>query len=330
MAQAWSTPVTDPVIDWLLASDPAIRWQVMRDLLDAPESLWKAERAKVETEGWGAKLLSHQDDDGQWAAGAFIPAGFDAHEWTEHGQPWTATCFSLSQLREFGLDPSSDRARRTVDLIGANSRWDEGGQPYWQGEVEECINGRTVADGAYFGVDVSRIVDRLVGEAQADGGWNCERANGSLRSSFATTINVLEGLLAFESATGGTPQSKAARRAGEDYLLKRHLFRRLSTGEAADKRFLCLCHPSRWRYDILRALDYFRAATLLCGAAPDPRLSEAIGHLRSRRLENGAWPLDWRPAGRVWFDVDDGVDAPSRWVTLKAMRVLKWWDAHLP
>ncbi len=318
--------MNDLVIEWLLASDPAIRWQVLRDLLDAPEPIWKAERAKVETEGWGARLLSHQDADGQWAGGAFIPAGFDPHEWSERGQPWTATCFSLSQLREFGLDPSSSRARETVELIGGNSRWDEGGQPYWQGEVEECINGRTVADGAYFGVDVSAIVERLIGEVQADGGWNCERANGSLRSSFASTINVLEGLLEFERATGGTPRSRAARRAGEDYLLKRHLFRRLSTGEPADKRFLCLCHPSRWHYDILRALDYFRAAGLLSGAAPDPRLSEAIGHLRSKRLENGTWPLDWRPAGRVWFDLDDGVDVPSRWVTLKAMRVLKWWN----
>ncbi|RVD64180.1 squalene cyclase, partial [Mesorhizobium sp. M4A.F.Ca.ET.029.04.2.1] len=142
--------------------------------------------------GWGARLLACQDEDGQWAGGAFVPAGFTPEEWREHGQPWTATCFSLSQLREFGLDPASDRARRAVDLVGANSRWDEGGQPYWQGEVEECINGRTVADGAYFGVDVSAIVERLVGERLDDGGWNCERANGSLRSSFASTINVLE------------------------------------------------------------------------------------------------------------------------------------------
>ena len=162
------------VIDWLLDSDPSIRWQVMRDLLDAPESEWTAERAKMETEGWGARLLSYQDEDGQWAGGAFVPSDFDPREWQERGQPWTATSFSLSQLREFGLDPSSDRAKRTVELIGANSRWDEGGQPYWEGEVEECINGRTVADGAYFGVDVSPIVDRLVGERLADGGWNCE------------------------------------------------------------------------------------------------------------------------------------------------------------
>lgn len=153
----------DSVIDWLLDSDPSIRWQVMRDLLDAPESEWAAERAKIETEGWGAKLLSYQDQDGQWAGGAFLPRDFDHREWQELGQPWTATTFSLSQLREFGLDPTSDQAKRTVELLGVNSHWDEGGQPYWEGEVEECINGRTVADGAYFGVDVSSIVDRLVG-----------------------------------------------------------------------------------------------------------------------------------------------------------------------
>src|SRR5262245_27970300 len=148
------------VIDWLLDSDPSIRWQVMRDLLDAPESEWSAERAKVETEGWGARLLSHRDEDGQWAGGAFVPRDFEPREWQAVGQPWTATTFSLSQLREFGLDPWSDRARRTVELIGANSRWDEGGQPYWEGEVEGCINGRHVADGAYLGVDVSRLVER--------------------------------------------------------------------------------------------------------------------------------------------------------------------------
>ncbi|MCA1443993.1 squalene cyclase [Ensifer sp. IC4062] len=319
-----------PVIEWLLDSDPSIRWQVMRDLLEVPEPEWRAERARVEIDGWGAKLLSFQDTDGQWAGGAFVPAGFDPREWSEHGQPWTATCFSLSQLREFGLDPSSDRARRTVELIGANSRWDEGGQPYWEGEVEECINGRTVADGAYFGVDVSPIVDRLIGERLDDGGWNCERINGSLRSSFASTINVLEGLLEYERATGGTPLSKEARRSGEEFLLERNLFRRLSTGQPADERFLCFVHPNRWRYDVMRALDYFRSSAMLTGAGPDPRLVDAIEHVRSRRLEDGTWPLDWSPTGRVWFEVDEGPGKPSRWVTLRAMRVLKWWDRSHP
>ena len=315
------------VIDWLLDSDPSIRWQVMHDLLDVPDSEWMAERAKVETEGWGAKLLSYQDEDGQWAGGAFLPCDFDPREWSERGQPWTATTFSLSQFREFGLDPLSERAKRTVGLIGANSRWDEGGQPYWEGEVEECINGRTVADGAYFGVDVAPIVDRLVGERLDDGGWNCERINGSVRSSFASTINVLEGLLEYERATGGTPSSQAARKSGEEYLLERRLFRRLSTGEPADKRFLSFLHPNRWHYDVLRALDYFRSSAILTGAAPDRRLGEAIGYVRSRRLRNGTWPLDASPRGRVWFELEDGQGKPSRWVTLRAMRVLRWWES---
>lgn len=315
------------VIDWLLRSDPAVRWQVMRDVLDAPDAEWRAERARVETEGWGAQLLSHQDADGQWAGGAFVPAGFGPQAWQTQGQPWTATSFALTQLREFGLDPASASARRTVALVGAHARWDEGGQPYWEGETEECINGRTVADGAYFGADISAIVARLTGERQADGGWNCERCNGSQRSSFASTINVLEGLLEYEKATGGTPQSRAARLAGETYLLERKLFRRLSSGEPADERFLTFLYPNRWRYDILRALDYFRAASLFAGTRPDPRIAEAIGHLRSRRLEDGRWPLDWQTPGRVWFDMDEGPGKPSLWITLRAMRVLKWWDA---
>jgi hypothetical protein len=320
---------SDSVIEWLLDSDPSIRWQVMRDLLDAPEAEWRAERANVEAEGWGARLLSYEDEDGQWAGGAFVPSDFNWSEWQQVGQPWTATTFALSQLREFGLDPASDRAKRAVALIGVSSRWDHAGQPYWEGEVEECINGRIVADGAYFGVDVSSIVDRLVGERLDDGGWNCERANGSVRSSFASTINVLEGLLEYEKATGGTPESEAARNSGEEYLLARNLFRRVSTGEVADERFLSFLHPNRWRYDVLRALDYFRSASALTGTGPDPRLGEAVDHLRSRRLDHGTWPVDWNLPGRVWFDVNDGQGEPSRWVTLRAMRVLRWWERSL-
>ena len=323
MERSAATAADGAVIDWLLDSDPAIRWQAMRDLLDAPEAEWRAERARVETEGWGARLLSYEDEDGQWAGGAFLPSDFDAREWRDVGQPWTSTTFSLSQLHELGLDPASDRARRAVELVGANSRWDHAGQPYWEGEVEECINGRTVADGAYFGVDVSPIVDRLVGERLNDGGWNCERANGSARSSFASTINVLEGLLEFERATGGTPASRAARESGEEFLLKRNLFRRLSTGEPADERFLAFLHPHRWRYDVLRALDYFRASAALTGAAPDPRLAEAVAHVRSRRRADGTWPRDWTLPGRVWFEMDEEPGKPSRWVTLRAMRVLR-------
>ncbi len=314
------------MMDWLLDSDPAIRWQVMRDVLDAPEAQWRGERARVETEGWGARFLALRDDDGQWAGGAYFPRDFDPREFETTGQPWTATAWALSDLRELGLDPASERARDAAARAGRSARWEHEGQPFWEGEVEECINGRTVAIGAYFGVDVAPIVDRLVGERLDDGGWNCRRADGSVRSSFASTINVLEGLLEFERATGGTPPSRAARASGEEYLLERRLFRRLSTGEPADERFLAFLHPSRWRYDVLRALDHFRAASTLTGAAPDPRLGEGVEHVRSRRSDDGAWPLDWRLPGRVWFDVDDGPGEPSRWITLGALRVLRWWD----
>jgi len=316
------------VINWLLdpeKSDPSIRWQVMHDLLESLESEWQAERAKVETEGWGELLLGLEDEDGRWAGGAHFPSDF---VWggDERGQPWTSTSHSLSQLREFGFDSSTARARRMVELIGENARWEHDNQRYWEGEVEPCINGQLVSNGAYFGVDMAPVVERLVGERLEDGGWNCEAENGSVRSSFDTTIDVLEGLLEFERVTGGTSESREARLAGEDYLLKRSLFRRLSTGEPADERYLNFLHPNRWHYDVLRALDYFRDASELTGAAPDPRLAEVIEHVRSRRLEDGTWPLDWNPVGRTWFDVDEGNGKSSRWITLRAMRVLKWWD----
>lgn len=312
------------VVAWLLDSDPAIRWQVQRDLLDVPESEWSAERVKVETSGWGAQLLAHQDADGQWAGGAFVPANFDWQEWQDVGQPWTATSFSLTQLRLLGLDPASDAARRTVELIGANSRWDNAGQPFWEGEVEDCINGRTVTDGAYFGVDVAPIVSRLVGSRRTDGGWNCDHE--STRSSFASTINVLEGLLAYEVATGGTTASRDARLSGEEYLLQRGLFRRLSTGDVADPAFLRIINPYRWHYDVLRALEHFRAAAVHGGTAPDARLAEAVEAIRSRRGSDGRWPLDVRLPGRVWIEMDEDEDAPSRWVTLRAAKVLRWWS----
>lgn len=320
---------SNKVVEWLLDSDPAIRWQVMRDILDVPESKWAAERAKIEVSGWGERLLSLQDADGQWAGGAFVPRNYSIEDWKRYGQSWKATCFSLQMLREMGFDPKSDRAKETVGLIGLNCRWDHDGQPYWDGEVEECINGRTVADGAYFGVDVSHIVQRLITEQQADGGWNCERANGSVRSSYHTTINVLEGLLEFEKATGGTAEGKAARKAGELYLLERGLFRRLSTGLPADEKFLHIHHPNRWEYDILRALDYFRSAGIFDGTAPDERLDEAVAHVRSKRLQEGAWPLERTSGGPVWFAIDSNPGEPSKWLTLRAMRVLKWWDSHL-
>jgi hypothetical protein len=309
------------VVDWLLDSDPAVRWQVLRDIVGAPPELVAAERARVAAEGWGARLLGLQGEDGQWAGGACFPAGF---RWSEMapGQPWTSTLPTLQLLRELGVDPDDPRVRRAVAQVAERCRWEHAGQPFFAGEVEPCINGRTVALGVTFDRDVEGVVARLLGEQLADGGWNCEAENGSLRSSFATTINVLEGLLAYERATGGSAELAAARRRGDEYLLERRLFRRKSTGEVCDPAWLEFSFPPRWRYDVLRALDYFREA----GGPPDPRVDEAIELVRSRRQPDGTWLLENTHPGAVHFALEDGDGRPSRWNTLRALRVLGWYE----
>jgi hypothetical protein len=313
------------VLDWLLDSDPAIRWQVLRDLVDAPAEAVAAERTRIADEGWGARLLALQEPDGQWAGGACFPDR-TRFTWTAgggHGQPWISTLPVLQLLWEFGIDPRDERIRAAVARVRDACRWEHAGQRFFDGEVEPCINGRTVALGAWFGQDVEPVVARLLGEQLADGGWNCEAENGSVRSSFDTTINVLEGLLAHERATGGSAATFAARRRGEEYLLERHLFRRKSTGAVVDPAWLDSAFPVRWHYDVLRGLDYFRAT----GAAPDPRMAEAIALLRAKRQADGAWLLDRTHPGAVPFELEDGVGLPSRWNTLRALRVLRWWDA---
>ena len=308
------------VLDWLLDSDPAVRWQVLRDLAGAPPEVVAAERARVATEGWGAELLALRDDDGQWAGGACFPADFRGD--FSQGQPWTSTFPTLALLRDFGIDPDAAPVRETVALVGENCRWEHAGQPFFAGEVEPCINGRTVAIGAYFGVEVDTIVARLLDEQLADDGWNCETENGSVRSSFATTMCVLDGLLEHERVTGGSAQTVEARRRGEKYLLDRVLFRRLSTGEVADPNWLQFSFPTWWHYDVLRALDYFRAV----GEAPDPRMGEAVALVRSKQQPDGTWLLENTHLGAVHFSMEAGDGQPSRWNTLRALRVLNWYD----
>jgi len=308
------------ITDWLLDSDPAIRWQVLRDLLRAPADVVAAERAKVATEGWGARLLDLLGEDGQWAGGACFPARSFNWRAENQGQPWTATLPTLQLLHDFGIDPRADRLRRAVALVKDHCCWEHAGQPFFSGEVEPCINGRTVTLGACFHQDVSGVVARLLDEQLDDGGWNCEAENGSVRSSFATTINVLEGLLAHERATGGSAESIAARRRGEEYLLERKLFRRRSTGEIVNPAWLQFSFPVRWHYDVLRALDYFRAA----GDAPDSRMDEAMDLLRSRQQPDGTWLLENTHPGKVHFALEEGDGRPSRWNTLRALRVVSW------
>src|SRR5262245_49860855 len=229
---------------------------------------------------------------------------------------------TLQTLQLLGLDPASESAHHAIALVAENGRWEHEGQRYFDGEVEPCINGRTIETGAYFGVDMTPLVDRVLGEGLADGGWNCEAENGSLRSSFDTTINVLEGLLEFERASGGSDAVRAARKAGEQYLLERDLFRRKSTGDVVKPQYLDFAFPYYWHYDVLRALDYFRRAE----ADPEPRLREAVDLVRSKQQPDGRWLLDRVHPGRVFFDIEDDVGGASRWNTLRALRVLRWWE----
>jgi hypothetical protein len=309
------------VLDWLLDSDPSIRWQTLQDLADAPPELVAEERARVATEGWGARILALQEKDGQWEGGALFPSR-DRHSPDGVGQPWTATAYSLLLLRDLGPDPLRPDIRHAVALVRENSRWEHAGQPFFSGEVEPCINGMTIELGAYFDQNVDSIVARLIGEQLEDGGWNCEAERGSVRSSFHSTIRVLEGLLAHERATGGSPESIAARRRAEEYLLERKLFRRKSTGEVIDPAWLQFSFPTRWHYDVLRGLDYFRDA----GDRPDRRLDEALDLLRSKQQKDGTWLLENTHPGKVHFSMEDGDGSPSRWNTLRALRVLRWYE----
>jgi hypothetical protein len=299
------------VIQWLLDSDPSIRWQAMRDLTDAPDEEVAAERAKVATQGWAARLLRLQDPDGQWGGDPSNP------EWT--------CLLSLLWLREMGIDPASDEARRAVALIRDHVTWHWwDNKPFFDGEVEPCINGRVVAVGSYFGQDVHGLVGRLLGEQMDDGGWNCEQENGSRRGSFHTTINVLEGLAEHERATGGDAEVMAARVRGQEYLLERRLLRRLSTGEIIEPAFTQLSFPTGYHYDILRALEYLRRE----GASPDARMTEAVDLVEEKRGEDGRWLLENPHPDQLDLGMDEAKGQPSRWNTLRALRVLDWYSAQ--
>jgi hypothetical protein len=309
------------VVDWLLDADPSIRWQVLRDLTDAPAAEVAAERGRVATEGAGAQLLALQAADGRWGGAAW-------------NRGWDSTMHVLSLLRELGLDPASDQARRAVGLVRDRVTWQGCGppecdaNPFFAGEVEPCINGQVAASGAYFGQDVRGIVDRLLGEQLPDGGWNCEAANGSTRSSFNTTICVLEALLEHERAGGATPAVTEARRRGQEYLLERRLFRRRSTGAVIERdrkggaAWTRFAFPTWWHYDVLRGLEYLRRA----GVTPDERVAEAIDLVVSRRDGDGRWPLETRYPGVMPVEIDVGEGQPSRWITLRALRVLRWYE----
>jgi hypothetical protein len=303
------------VVDWLLDSDPAIRWQVMRDLTHEPPEVVAAERARVGSEGWGARLLGLQAPDGLWAGNAF-------------SQDRTDTFHVLELLRRLGLDPEGAEARQSIGRVREHVTWGDGAwwnppwaaQGFFEGEVEPCINGNVVSTGSYFGVDMSPLVERLLGEQLPDGGWNCEVERGATVSSFGTTINVVEGLLEHERAIGGSSGVAEARGRAAEYLLERGLLRRKSTGEVINASWLRFAFPTWWHYDVLRGLDYLRDA----GVIGDERVAEALDVVERNRDREGRWPIQLVHGGESDFEMERGGE-PSRWITLRALRVLDWF-----
>lgn len=376
--------MTDTTIDWLLDSDPSIRWQVMRDLRGHSPEAVADERSRVTTDGWGAALLAQQSDDGQWGVGDIehlrdvevFPSSADRKRlreihrvteeeiagylgadvatverwetdpldttdeanrpylgfvrWTQaslgtYHPKWTSTTYTLLLLRHLGIDPAAKPVREALDRVEEGVKWVGAGDPapnFFAGETETCVNGMVVAIGAYFNRDTEALVDRLLTERQADGGWNCEIENGSVRSSFHTTLTVLEAFAEYERTHGPRSDLSQARRTGEEYLLDRKLMRRLSTGEVVDPDWSMFAFPPGWHYDVLRGLDYMRTVR-----EPDDRCAEAVELVASKRGADGRWVLENTHPGDTYFDMDPGDGQPSRWNTLRALRVLDWYGA---
>lgn len=296
-------------IDWLLDSDPAVRWQTLRDLTDASAAEIAAVRACIPLEGLGAKILASQGTDGSWH---------------RDGEPdWLPTLFMMQFLRSTGADPADPAIVSAIARLEKGFRWDVsfGAKLFFEGEVEPCINGGVLASSSYFGKPSESLMRRLLSEQLSDGGWNCD-APKSQRSSYHTTICVLEGLLEYECAAGSLPEITAARHRAEEYLLKRSLFRRLSTGETASPDFLRFTFPPRYCYDVLRALDYFRAS----GHSPDSRMQEAVAIVKSKQQPGARWLLDGTHNESLSFDFPERPGEPSRWNTLRALRVVRWYE----
>jgi hypothetical protein len=294
-------------LKWLLESDPAIRWQVMRDLTDESPDMIAAERSRVATEGWGAQLLARQSPAGDWGGGP---------KWD------LIALWSLVVLKDLGLDPASKQARTMIARVEKGLVYKPlNNRPFLHGETEPCINGRILGIGSYFKEPNDALAKQLLGEQLEDGGWNC-KAPPSRRSSFHTTICVLEGLLEYERAGRKSAAVTKARKRAENYLLERRMFRSLRTGEVIDKRWLRFSYPTFWHYDVLRGLDYLRNA----GVKPDRRVGDAIEIVIKRRHQNGRWPLNILHPEQIPLEMETGVGKRSRWNTLRALSVLRWYD----
>ncbi len=315
-------------IDWLLDSDPALKWQVEKDLLRLPEATWQKTQSLTSFEGVAARLRALQDPDGQFAGGAHFPTRDEPRALPvpegEKGQPYIATTWSLNSLREWGVDPAL--MGDTYERLEANCRWEYDDLPFWDGEVDCCINAFTLSNGTWLGHDMSANAQWFIEHQLPDGGWNCEWVEGSKRSSFHSTLNSLIGLLDYEFRTGRNEEIAKSRKSAEEYLLSRQLMFRESNGESVGRWLHDLAYPFRWSYSLIRVLNYFRDSATLSGERPDPRMALAFAELKAMANENGRWVTNDRLPGQVWFDVDSPIGEESKWLTFFALRAISWWD----
>jgi hypothetical protein len=320
---------TDSTIQWLLGGDPAIRWQTLRDLVGAGDRTVAREQKKVAQAGWGARLLAKQDPRGTWASGQ-ASKGIMSDRGL-YGPKWISTTYTMLLLRDFGLPPDNRQARKACRLLLEEGLQRDGGINYgvwgqWTGKGETCITGMVLSILSHFQHEDDRldtVADHLLEQQMPDGGWNCQRRYGATHSSVHTTISALEGLRLYELHRGRKRRTvREAQRRGREFLLVHRLFRSHRTGAIIKPAFLRFVFPPRWHYDILRALDYFQTVK----APRDPRLADAIDVVEKTRLEDGRWSLEHSYRGKTYFELER-LGAPSRWNTLRALRVLKWWKA---
>jgi len=302
-------------ISWLLAGDPAVAWQVQRDLLHAPPAEIDSTRARVAQEGWGARLLGLRDDDGSWGGGLYSPK-------------WVSTFYSMRLLYWFGLDGTHPAAVESCALLLDRGFLPDGGITLWSVAYSDCcVTAMMLALAVRFGhardERVDAIADRLLADQLDDGGWNCRADQGGCRvSSFHTTLSALEALNDYagtDAARGARVFTAAA--LGYAYFLRHHLFRSERTGQIVKTGFTRFSFPPRWYFDVLRALDCFRASRF----AWDPRLEEAVALVGQRQGADGRWKNQNWHTGREHFKIE-AAGTPSRWNTLRALRVLNWAD----
>jgi hypothetical protein len=304
----------DKLIDWLLEGDPAIGWQTQRDLVGALPSIVEDERLRVASEGWGVQLLALQEPSGRWGGGLYSPK-------------WISTHYTMFSLRFLGLPQYNPKAHKACQLLLEAGYYRDGGINFSASikYSETCITGMVLSILAYFRYPDRRIhdlVEHLVDQQMADGGWNCQSYRGATHSSFHTTISVLEGLHHYalvypeQSAALHPVQSRA-----HEFLLIHRLYRSHHTGQVVNPAMTRFPFPPRWHYDVLRALDYFQAVN----AQRDERFEDAIQLLLKKRKRDGRWFLNRGPSGRIYFDLEKA-GGPSRWNTLRALRVLRWWE----